>query len=360
MKTKLGTPCAPTWPTGWVDQVEAAEAELGHRICGAIGPDGAPCPMPSDHASGRCKYHGGSPCTGAQPGNKNSTKHGLYSRRLRICGSHCPKRHTCPSYDERLLEFPKTKWPTCPYEQEEYDNLTRSLLPQGQDHSPLYEHMVHTTALLSVMASRAAAVLSMHTLVTVTHVQFHDYSMESHKVSALLQAFLRLTSEHTKCVRELAKLSREGQAPAHPQPPATNNEDQREGACPHAPKMSINAAHIPVRPPTEHLKDQPELNDDPGDQENHREENEPWEGCANPKTRGCSPLPSPVEVDEQREDACPHAPKMSMNAADGDIRPPVEKKPEKLECTFSTTATKIKKSKPNKKKRKKKKRKKSK
>ncbi len=324
IKTKLGTPCAPAWPTEWIHQVEMAEAELKHRICGAIGPDGAPCPMPSEHHSGRCKYHGGSPLTGAQPGNKNATKHGLYSRRLRICGPHCPKRHTCPRYDERLLEFPKTKWPTCPYEQEEYDNLIQALLPEGQDHSPLYEHMVHTTALLSVMTSRAAAVLSMHTLVAVTHVQFHDYSMESHKVSALLQAFLRLTSEHTKSVRELAKLSiqaepQEGHAKPKKRgscllPSPVKVDEQREGACPHAPHLSTRPARGYARPPTENRKEPPEPNDNPDDQENHREQ------------------------EEQKEKRAPANPNP----------------PEKLKCTFSTTATKIKKNKTNKKRRKKK------
>ncbi len=347
IKTKLGTPCAPAWPTEWIQQVEMAEAELGHRICGAIGPDVAPCPMPSDHPSGRCKYHGGSPHTGAQPGNTNSTKHGLYSRSLRICGSHCPKRHTCPCYDERLLEFPKTKWPTCPYEQEEYDNLTRSLLPQGQDHSPLYEHMVHSTALLSVMTSRAAAVLSTYTLVEVTKVRFENYTMDSNKVSACLSAFLRLSSEHTKCARELAKLTiQDTKSKARTQDLPKETAVSCDGMTGSAKSKTRGRGAVE--------KVQPKKLSKKG--------TDPSEASPRAKT-GLSLFLRPQSEktqqpatnneqsnEDQREGRAPARPQPPAANHQQNANEPV-----KLECTFSTAATKIKKSKSNKRRKKKRK-----
>ena len=207
IKTTLGTPCAPGWPMEWIHQVEQAEAELGHRICGGIAPDGTPCQLTSEHRSGRCKYHGGSPFTGAQLGNKNAMKHGLYSRRLLTCGPHCSRWKSCPYAEEQLVDLPKTQWPTCPYEQEEYDNLAETLVPKDGDHSAQIEHLAHSTALLSVMTTRAAAMLSMYTLVDVTTGQGRNYTMISKKISVPLAAFLRLSNEHLKYARELAKLS---------------------------------------------------------------------------------------------------------------------------------------------------------
>ncbi len=83
IKTKLGTPCAPSWTSEWIQKVQQAETELGHRICGGINLHGTLCRRTSDHRNGRCKYHGGTPLTGAQPGNQNAMKHGRYSRLYR-------------------------------------------------------------------------------------------------------------------------------------------------------------------------------------------------------------------------------------------------------------------------------------
>lgn len=94
--TPRGTPCAVSWDAAWVAQVAAREQALDRRVCGARTVGGTPCPLPSDHASGRCRHHGGFTLTGAPADNRNAVVHGLYSRRLMICGSHCPAWQSCP------------------------------------------------------------------------------------------------------------------------------------------------------------------------------------------------------------------------------------------------------------------------
>src|SRR5262245_40953974 len=94
--TTRGTPCALSWDDAWVAQVEAREAAVDRRVCGARTIGGTPCPLPSDHASGRCRHHGGFALPGAPADNRNAVVHGLYSRRLMICGSHCPAWQSCP------------------------------------------------------------------------------------------------------------------------------------------------------------------------------------------------------------------------------------------------------------------------
>ena len=317
-KTTLGTPCAPAWSTQWIQKVEAAEAELGHRICGAVGLDGTPCPNSSEHSNGRCKYHGGCPNIGGQPGNTNTTKHGLYSRRLRTCGPHCPKRHSCPLYDQKLDEVPKQELPICPYEQQEYDNLTQALLPQGPMHSPLYEHMVHTTALLSVMSSRAAALLGMYTVVEVTKVRFENYTMDSNKVSCILSAFLRLSSEHTKAVRELTKLS--------------NGDKKREG----------ERSRRPVE------KAQPEKPSKKGTRGS--EGDRPSEASPRAET-GLSPFLRP-QSEELHAPADPQENHQHVEEEQTETKPPASHRgPKMFEYTHTTTAVKVK---TNKKRRKKK------
>ena len=95
-QTALGTPCARSWSPDWIAAIDAKETQLNHRICGARLPDATPCTNTSDHASGRCKFHGGFDLTGAPKGNRNHTIHGLYSRRLRTCNEACPYWQTCP------------------------------------------------------------------------------------------------------------------------------------------------------------------------------------------------------------------------------------------------------------------------
>lgn len=94
--TKFGTPCARAWDAKWVRLVERRETDVGRRICGARTVGGVPCLLPSDHDSGRCRHHGGFPLTGAPEENRNAVVHGLYSRRLMVCGTHCPAWHSCP------------------------------------------------------------------------------------------------------------------------------------------------------------------------------------------------------------------------------------------------------------------------
>ncbi|MBI2432183.1 MAG: hypothetical protein HYV26_04875, partial [Candidatus Hydrogenedentes bacterium] len=56
--TASGTPWAMGWDEEWAGVVEAEEAKVGHRICGARQVSGLPCGVVSEHATGRCRYHG--------------------------------------------------------------------------------------------------------------------------------------------------------------------------------------------------------------------------------------------------------------------------------------------------------------
>ena len=207
--TNLGTPAAATWSLGWFERVDHTESQLGRRICGAMNRDGTPCTRSSTHPSGRCPHHGGHHLTGAPDGNHNARLHGLYSRRLQVCGEHCPMWRACPFAEDDLLEIPLKKRPNCVYEQTEYDVLidhyherlkqelgeyrvhrsaagTVNLSPTADEPGPAPPdvHLIHTVALLQVMVSRAAAALSVDGFTETTRASGAEYSMESSKMSA--------------------------------------------------------------------------------------------------------------------------------------------------------------------------------
>ncbi len=125
--TKLGTPLSPKWDQEWITQVEQVENQLGRRVCGAHSPAWTPCTLGSDHVNGRCRYHGGHSGIGAPLGNRNAMIHGLYSRRLQQCGSHCPLWQTCPLPSKDVEALPERVRPFCPYEKAEYDAVVSSL-----------------------------------------------------------------------------------------------------------------------------------------------------------------------------------------------------------------------------------------
>jgi len=200
MMTDLGTPRVPGWPLVWFERVNALEHELGRRICGGVCADGAPCTRASTHSSGRCSHHGGNHLTGAPKGNENARIHGLYSRRLQRCGQNCLLWGACPFAEDDLLEIPLSNRPNCVYEQTEYDRLVDHYVGKDQG---VDVHLAHTVALLQVMVGRAAAALSLDGFTETTRASGAEYSMESSKMSAALQAFLRLAREHRQYRREL-------------------------------------------------------------------------------------------------------------------------------------------------------------
>jgi len=200
MMTDQGTPGAQGWPLVWFERVNALEHELGRRICGGVCADGAPCRRVSTHSSGRCSHHGGNHLTGAPKGNENARIHGLYSRRLQRCGQNCLLWGACPFAEDDLLEIPLSNRPNCVYEQTEYDRLVDHYVAKDEG---VDLHLAHTVALLQVMVSRAAAALSLDGFTETTRASGAEYSMESSKMSAALQAFLRLAREHRQYRREL-------------------------------------------------------------------------------------------------------------------------------------------------------------
>ena len=42
---------------------------------------------------------------GPPKGNRNAVLHGLYSRRLQVCGTHCPRWESCPCAQDDILEL---------------------------------------------------------------------------------------------------------------------------------------------------------------------------------------------------------------------------------------------------------------
>lgn len=118
--TSLGTPRAQSWDDAWLGFVDETEQGLGRRICGAHAPDGEPCELTSTHPNGRCRFHGGHPRIGGQPGNTNAVIHGLYSRRLRQCNDTCPMWRMCPFAGADVMALSERKRPVCAYEREAY------------------------------------------------------------------------------------------------------------------------------------------------------------------------------------------------------------------------------------------------
>jgi len=181
--TPLGTPCSRLWDDAWIEKVHTSEQNLNRRVCGARTQAGTVCTLESDHASGRCRFHGGFELTGAPKGNRNHVVHGLYSRRLLVCGEHCPMWNSCPCAGPDVKAMEPKERPTCPYEQTEYNALVTdgmSLVERRADANPLDKQAVHMLALLQVMMSRAAATLGTHKLtqmIVTVNCQRHDERM---------------------------------------------------------------------------------------------------------------------------------------------------------------------------------------
>jgi len=130
----------------------------------------------------------------------------------------------CPFAEDDLLDMPKKQRPVCVYERLEYDALVEQYIPSDEEKPDTaavraprtavrsakrtaakpHLHLVHTVALLQVMMSRAATVVSTERFTEKTSASGKDYAMESSKVSASLDAFLRLAREHRHYHRELS------------------------------------------------------------------------------------------------------------------------------------------------------------
>ncbi len=196
-----GSPCAKSWDDAWIDKVNETELTFGRTICGAKTPKGTPCTLPPNHENGRCKFHGGFDCTGAQPGNRNAVIHGLYARGLQQCGEHCPMWGHCPVADDELKRIPFDNRPQCPYETTQFqlaltdaeERLTRT---NGRDQFD--RHIAHQAALLQVMVNRAAAALSVSSFTDITTVKSEKHTSETAKMSAALTAFNRLSAEYRR------------------------------------------------------------------------------------------------------------------------------------------------------------------
>ncbi|MFP6583371.1 MAG: HGGxSTG domain-containing protein, partial [Candidatus Hydrogenedentota bacterium] len=207
--TQRGTPCSKKWEPDWCETVEATEDKLNRRCCGAHAPDGMPCQLQSNHKNGRCRFHGGIDGIGAPKGNTNAQLHGLYSRRLRQCGSHCPQWKTCLFAGKDVERLDPKKRPICAYEQQEYDLLNK-LDEQSNPKKPGYvdpnahphPHLSHVASLrenlhmLQVMITRANVTLSFATNTQEVSVTSKNYNMTTTKPSASLQALQILTREY--------------------------------------------------------------------------------------------------------------------------------------------------------------------
>lgn len=206
--TPMGTPCSPCWGEVWIQNVVETEQRLGRRVCGARTPAGTPCTLEANHENGRCKFHGGYNLTGAQRGNRNAVVHGLYSRGVQRCGTHCPMWESCGCAGPEVAELPAKERPECPYEKAQYqsaltDAMTRAPKVVGAEPDPHYAHLAHQSALLSVMMTRAAAALGQVPLVETAREKGNENGGVRSRPSGYLEAFLRLSSEHRRYLKLL-------------------------------------------------------------------------------------------------------------------------------------------------------------
>jgi hypothetical protein len=213
----LGTPAAKSWDSAWLALVDAAEAKLGRRICGARTLDGAPCELPSNHPTGRCRFHGGFDLTGAPPGNRNAYIHGLYSRRLKTCGNHCPQWSTCPMVQPDLDAIPLSKRPICPYEEAQYNCALADALDLScsvDRMNPFAIHVAHNVAILQVMIGRATSEMRNSNIVAETHAQSDKYTFNHEQIRPHINAIARIGAELRKYLALLTCSA--GVSPARP------------------------------------------------------------------------------------------------------------------------------------------------
>lgn len=219
--TKRGTPFSKKWESDWCETVEATENKLNRRCCGAHAPDGTPCRLESTHKNGRCRFHGGIDGIGAPKGNTNAQLHGLYSRRLQQCGSHCPQWKTCLFAGKDVDRQQPKHRPICAYEQQEYDLLDK--LDHESDPEPKkptryhgmpdpHPHIAHVTSLrenlhmLQIMITRANVALKISSTTETTTVTSENYNMTTQKPSAALQALQILTREYRATLAMLHRI----------------------------------------------------------------------------------------------------------------------------------------------------------
>ncbi len=213
-KTSMGTPCSPQWDDDWIDLVDETEVRLEHRCCGAHAPDEMPCELEASSKNGRCRIHGGGLKSGAQKGNTNAMIHGLYSRRLQRCGSHCPLWEVCPYSGKDVQTLEPHKRPACFFGTEELDALRKLDATAHPDYKPLENrdldelkadpYPMHAQLIglrenlnmLQIMITRAARALSVNKL-SVGHYHHKGTQYSAHeKTSALLQAHKMLMREY--------------------------------------------------------------------------------------------------------------------------------------------------------------------
>ncbi|MCC6154794.1 MAG: hypothetical protein IT367_13590 [Candidatus Hydrogenedentes bacterium] len=217
--TPLGTPLSSAWDAAHIALVEAREAELDRRICGARTLSGVPCSLGPNHENGRCKYHGGFNLTGAPVGNRNATVHGLYSRAIQVCGEQCPMWNTCPCASPEVAKLPGPERPQCPYEVAAYNaaltDARAGLAARVEKENraadqpacvaqPMADQAACTLAMMQVMVLRASAALAVKPMVDMSVVTSEKYNSTSAKPSAYLQAFMRISSEQRRYLRMYA------------------------------------------------------------------------------------------------------------------------------------------------------------
>jgi hypothetical protein len=224
-ETKRGTPYSKKWDQKWRDFVDTVEDQKNRRCCGAHAPDGTPCQLMSTHENGRCRFHGGVHGIGAPKDNVNARIHGLYSRRLQQCGSHCPQWKTCLFAGPDVLKLDPAHRPLCAYEQREIDMLHEldqkaegpliHLWPEDPEPAgnPDHSHVVSLQAnlnIMQVMITRASAAIAVNGMASETNVNAKNYKMTSEKTSAALTAFNALTREYRATLKIFRSLTFNG------------------------------------------------------------------------------------------------------------------------------------------------------
>ena len=224
-----GTPCR-------VPNRKEGTSERWLCCCGAHANDLEACELEASHENGRCRFHGGFLGTGAQKGNANARIHGLYSRRIQQCGTHCPHWTNCPFAGDDVEKVRNSIRPKCVYEERELTALRQLDTQAHEQHVPLQERSLkdleekpypmraqliglrENLHMLQIMATRAAAALSTETLKTESIQQSDKYYSTHEKPSALLQAHQILTREHRLTLSLYDKFLDRWSAPTYAHP----------------------------------------------------------------------------------------------------------------------------------------------
>lgn len=225
--TAMGTPCAKAWDPEWIDAVNETEKRLGRPVCGARSLSLVPCTLTAINPNGRCHFHGGGRGVGGQKENRQGLFHGLYSRRLMVCGPHCAVWEGCPYANDEVRALKEAERPVCVYEKAQYESFMGGEEREDADcdfdiDDELSEKDAevledkHLRVLMGIMLTRASAAVARNGMTEETVAESDKYQLRVSRMSPHFNALMRLSAEYR---RYKALQSSEKKAPVEEEKP---------------------------------------------------------------------------------------------------------------------------------------------